>query len=487
MRREINIKNITIRPGLFLVMLFLCFSISALKAQEEHLNYEYKDGNVILTCDNLEDTVLLDALLQSADCTKSITDSLSALSGKKVSASGWELIYYSDEKIVYRKSMKDFKSDSSTRNFFFEDEEKELNQNYNLDVVYGINKFNVKKPSIKRNNEDEFTFKLIDKREYKQVYLSGSFNNWSTLEYPMHLNDGIWSIDVKLDKGKNLYKFIVDGKWVIDPENKVKEDDWDGNSNSVYYATNFSFDLENYDEAKKVFVAGSFNGWNPKGIQLERKNGKWTIDLFLQEGLHSYKFIVDGNWIIDPANPSKGPNEYGEENSLISFGKQYTFHLANYKDAQKVILTGTFNVWDEAALSMNKSNEGWEISVAVRPGNYDYKFIVDGQWIKDPDNPIRSGNDEYQNSVVSIEANHTFILKGFDHAQEVLLSGTFNSWADKGYTMQKEGDNWVLKVYLVKGKTMYKFVVDGEWIIDPVNPLWEENEVGSNNSILWVK
>ena len=484
--RKMNINSKTIIARLFLVMLFMWGSISASQAQEDHLLYEYKDGNIIMTCDNLKDTVLLDRLFQSTGTTKAITDSLSGLSGRKMSPSGWELIDHSDGKIVYRKSMKDFKSDSSTRNFFFEDEEKELNQNYNLDVASGINKFKKRKPSVKRKREGEFEFILID-RNYEQVYLSGSFNNWSTRENPMHLNDGLWKIDVKLDKGKNLYKFIVDGKWMIDAENAMEENDWGGNTNSVYYNTNYSFELENYDEAKKVYVAGSFNGWDPKAFQMEWINGKWSIDLYLREGIHSYKFVVDDTWIIDPANPLKGANEYGSENSLISFGKQTTFKLKNHKDAERVILSGDFNFWDEGALSMKKGYEGWEIAVAVRPGNYDYKFIVDGNWMIDPDNPIYNGEGDYKNSVVSVEANYTFILKGYGNAQKVFLSGTFNNWAEQGYTMQKENGNWVLKVYLPKGKTRYKFIVDGEWIIDPANPLWEDNAVGTNDSVLWIK
>lgn len=487
MIREMNIRNIKVRQGFFLAMLFLCLSISALKAQEEHLKYEYKGGFVLLYADNLEDTLLLDNLLQSIDCTKAITDSLSALSENKISPSGWELIQNSEQTIVYRKPMKAFKTDSSTPNFFFEDDVEESNHNYELDVVYGINNFKGRMPSKRRNDEDVFTFKLDGKHNYENVFLSGSFNNWSTMSHPMHLNDGVWSVDVKLDKGKNLYKFIVDGKWMIDPKNEVKEEDWGGNKNSVFYINNFSFELENYDEAKKVFVAGSFNGWNPKGIQMEWKNGKWVIDLYLRDGTYSYKFIVDGEWILDPANPKKGANEYGSENSLISLGKQHIFRLATHKNAQKVILTGDFNDWDEGALSMKKVYEGWEISVAVRPGNYNYKFIVDGQWITDPDNPVFNGREDYINSVICIDANHTFILEGHENAQEVFLSGSFNNWAEEGYTMQKENGKWILKVHLPKGKTRYKFIVDGKWIIDTKNPLWEKNEMDSNNSILWIK
>ncbi|MBL0316975.1 MAG: hypothetical protein IPP69_14905 [Flavobacteriales bacterium] len=37
------------------------------------------------------------------------------------------------------------------------------------------------------------------------------------------------------------------------------------------------------------------------------------------------------------------------------------------------------------------------------------------------------------------------------------------------------------------GKTKYKFIIDGEWKLDTLNPDYEENEFGSGNSIVWVK
>jgi hypothetical protein len=30
-------------------------------------------------------------------------------------------------------------------------------------------------------------------------------------------------------------------------------------------------------------------------------------------------------------------------------------------------------------------------------------------------------------------------------------------------------------------------VVDQKWIIDPTNELWEENEYGTGNSVLWIE
>ncbi|MBK7096969.1 MAG: glycogen-binding domain-containing protein [Saprospiraceae bacterium] len=52
--------------------------------------------------------------------------------------------------------------------------------------------------------------------------------------------------------------------------------------------------------------------------------------------------------------------------------------------------------------------------------------------------------------------------------------------------MLKENGKWNFPVKLKPGKYLYKFVVDGNWIPDPENKFWEENEHGTNNSVLWI-
>jgi 1,4-alpha-glucan branching enzyme len=79
------------------------------------------------------------------------------------------------------------------------------------------------------------------------------------------------------------------------------------------------------------------------------------------------------------------------------------------------------------------------------------------------------------------------VLKRFPDAKQVLLSGSFNNWAEPGYTMQKKDGVWTFPVFLPAGKYTYKFVVDGKWITDPDNKLYEENEYGTGNSVLWME
>ena len=54
-------------------------------------------------------------------------------------------------------------------------------------------------------------------------------------------------------------------------------------------------------------------------------------------------------------------------------------------NAKHVSLCGEFNGWASDATPMKRDNGGnWETTVALPPGRYEYKFIVDGQWITDP-------------------------------------------------------------------------------------------------------
>ncbi len=72
---------------------------------------------------------------------------------------------------------------------------------------------------------------------------------------------------------------------------------------------------------EKVFLAGSFNGWSTDKLPLTRSdaNGDYFVDVPLSPGRHTYKFVVDGKWILDPANPETEANHMGnDKNSVIT-------------------------------------------------------------------------------------------------------------------------------------------------------------------------
>lgn len=343
-------------------------------------------------------------------------------------------------------------------------------------VHFGYNRFKNKAPFVVADSL--VAFFLRGNSNARKVLLAGSFTNWENAALPMTKTDSGWTAHVKLDPGKYLYKFVIDGNWTVDRDNSNAENDGMGNDNSVYYKTNHSFNLEGYTHAKRVYLAGSFNQWKEKNLLLLRTPTGWALPVYLSEGTHTYRFIVDGNWLTDPANDDKLPNEYNEFNSVIRIGKPYVFKLTGYTDAKKVVLLGSFNNWKNNELFMIKTATGWELPYTIGPGNYEYRLSIDGKQTAD--------SITHNNMVLVVQPNFTFRLKGYGNAKKVCLGGDLNNWNPVSFQMKREGDDWVFKAHLNKGKHRYKFVVDGKWILDPANKLWEQNEHQTGNSILWM-
>ena len=74
-------------------------------------------------------------------------------------------------------------------------------------------------------------------------------------------------------------------------------------------------------------------------------------------------------------------------------------------DARRVSLAGDFNKWNTKTLSAKKDMRGnWIVKASLRPGRYEYKFFVDGNWMDDPHCTWRVPNTfGTQNCVVDIK------------------------------------------------------------------------------------
>ena len=81
---------------------------------------------------------------------------------------------------------------------------------------------------------------------------------------------------------------------------------------------NVTFKLEDAP-GREVFVAGCFCNWDPKKHRLTDHEGKgvYTARILLAPGEYQYKFVVNGEWRLDSANPNFVPNEFGTLNSLL--------------------------------------------------------------------------------------------------------------------------------------------------------------------------
>lgn len=87
----------------------------------------------------------------------------------------------------------------------------------------------------------------------------------------------------------------------------------------------FRFDGRAIDpKPKAVFLAGSFNGWNPIAeAMVDDGAGVFTLRRDLPDGVHLYKFVVDGNWTNDPGSDHdlEEQDGHGGTNSAVLIGE----------------------------------------------------------------------------------------------------------------------------------------------------------------------
>ena len=70
---------------------------------------------------------------------------------------------------------------------------------------------------------------------------------------------------------------------------------------------------------KKVCVVGDFNAWDPTARRTTRfpKDGTYRARVNLAPGRYEYKFIVDGEWVVDTLAPEQATNPFGTTNSVL--------------------------------------------------------------------------------------------------------------------------------------------------------------------------
>lgn len=402
---------------------------------------------------------------------------------------GWKIKINNDKMLVITKPLSGSSNfNNPADNMVFPEKDLSIAERFpstGNGVLYGYNRFKNKYPFIIKDSI--VSFYLRGHSEARRVVLAGSFNSFLPDELRMKKTDSGWMADVKLSPGKYWYKFITDGNWIVDDDNYLRENDGLGNTNSVYYRPNVVFKFNGQSTAKKAYVTGSFNKWKKGELTMIKTAAGWLLPLYLADGTHTYKYIIDNVYYTDTDKFEKLSDGNGGYNSVIRLGTPHLFTVKGFANARQIIVSGSFNNWRKDELSLKKTATGWELPYTLGAGNYQYKFIVDGNWILDPANPLTATMDGQTNSYLTIGANYTFRLKGVPNAKSIFLAGDFNNWDPGTLAMKKKGDEWVCSVYLSAGKHKYKYIVDGKWITDPNNKNWEQNEFGTGNSVVWVE
>ncbi len=86
--------------------------------------------------------------------------------------------------------------------------------------------------------------------------------------------------------------------------------------------------------------------------------------------------------------------------------KQAVTFTVHADKGKAVYVAGEFNGWDPTAKKMAyKARKGiYEATLSLKPGTYQYKFVIDGVWCADPQNAEAVANDQGTfNSVIAVK------------------------------------------------------------------------------------
>ena len=241
-------------------------------------------------------------------------------------------------------------------------------------------------PVINGNGTVTFKYKSPDAKE---VYLAGNMTSWGDGKQLMTKDaEGVWSKTLRVgDKAQTLsYKFIVDGKWTVDPLNSTT--DKDGNS---------TIDFPEY-KGRIITLPGSIEtavgssaSWDPKDDKMlftYTGNGNYKLVLKnVAAGSYEYKIAVNHSW--DPENYGLNGVDHGDNIPFVNPKKQDVTFLYN-DDSHKVVNSVTYKVLDitlkdgEKELTKitdEKLNGIYSGSISLKAGTYNNLSLI----IKDKD------------------------------------------------------------------------------------------------------
>ena len=124
---------------------------------------------------------------------------------------------------------------------------------------------------------------------------------------------------------------------------------------------------------------------NPQGVSFIFNNnaGSQTADLSLSGAQLT---SGDAYWV------GGGSGKVAVYAPPVFSGSKVTFTYRG--SGSRVCVAGSFNGWSTSAAPMTKSGGLFTYTCELKPGRYEYKFVVDGNWINDPGNPLITGSDK---------------------------------------------------------------------------------------------
>ncbi len=178
---------------------------------------------------------------------------------------------------------------------------------------------------LKKSRKVNFHFRFESRGNFDSVQLAGEFNNWSPKNTKLRNENGAWTTDLILDKGKYQYQVVANGKWMIDPNNHDSSSNGSGGYNSILKVSGqnaalapqlFSISSNPLTDSGSIFI----------GLESKSKNSSMSAPINSEEGVKGgigndlgeteyfvfwENYLLDGNFVSECGNngASYGKNE----------------------------------------------------------------------------------------------------------------------------------------------------------------------------------
>lgn len=179
-------------------------------------------------------------------------------------------------------------------------------------------------------------------------------------------------------------------------------------------------------------------------VDMEKRNGLYRErlerieEIITIQELETYKTVASSK--SDALEGMIIRDLYGEKPGAVVMSNRVVFTYRSIsRIIQSVAITGDFNNWDTNGVPMTRVEDGWTITLAMKPGLRQYKYIVDKvNFITDPANPEYAPDGMGgRNSVVNVpqfEAPETNNMNMTD----TNLSGTTDTMTNRQETVNNE-------------------------------------------------
>ncbi|GFR50917.1 hypothetical protein Agub_g13235 [Astrephomene gubernaculifera] len=146
---------------------------------------------------------------------------------------------------------------------------------------------------------------------------------------------------------------------------------------------------------------------------------------------------------------------------------------------EEVYIWGSFNDWTKG-VRLHKADHHKDavVILPLRPGTYEFKFVVDKVWTPAPHEPTVTNVEGHLNNYRVIAPTASFSIRA-PNAQTVFVVGDWDNW-QYSLLLKKDPATGVFsaKAHLPPGQYSYAFVVDGSMVTEPDLPVHPSEEYG---------